>query len=311
MRANILLHPDSLKRNPNDSESEYMEKFSRFTNDVQDILINGLDDHFIFSTSLYSAQLFEAKTIFELSEMLGREEKDIIYGILTNTAEIEDCSIGEYKNRCQYTKGEEVCSTMAILNEETTETNDNEYIQFENYEIVYGYGSWQTFRRQILGNHPESASDFISCAKILFPSLFFHPNCENSVADYLNCIPRRIVYYLSCMNDNLIQYKNSCGTCQANDILEGFSVKYGLDKCGSIEMRPKHKPNFTYSFMDKNGNCQRVCCEPHLKINKYDSNYSLSISDRLKSFNARIYFHFGSPDIQGGRILIGSIGPHA
>lgn len=311
MRANLLLHPDSLKQNPKDSEEMYMEKFSKFTNDIRDILASGLDDHFLISSTLFDTPLMGDKNIFELSNSLGNDEKVIMYSILTNEASIEDCTVLDYMDQCKYCKDEETCSTIAILNAELSATVDTEYIQFENYEIVYGYSSWQTFRRQILGNHPGAPTDFISSAKILFPNLFFHSHCENSVTGYLGCIPRRIVYYLSCMNDKLNSYKASCGTTQAKDILEGFSTKYGLDKLGSMEMRPKHKPRFTYSFIDKNGNTRSVCCEPHLKIIQYDTNHVPSLKEQCCKFNARIYFHFGFPDIQDGKILIGSIGPHA
>ena len=60
----------------------------------------------------------------------------------------------------------------------------------------------------------------------------------------------------------------------------------------------------TFSFLNHQGQSEKICCEPHLKLSKSDNT-----GDNTYYFN-RIYFHEGRNNISESRILIGHIGEH-
>ena len=119
------------------------------------------------------------------------------------------------------------------------------------------------------------------------------------------------MYYLSCLNDKFCdvytKYKEEC--CQANTILENFSSIYGLDKEGSLQRNATNKGRWTFNFHGNNHTLQPVECEPHLKITQEDKNCKKQDIDH-KTFEPRIYFAFPNPDVENGRIPVGSIGKH-
>ena len=316
MKTTLYIHSEALKCASNESESNYKNKFCGFVKDLVFIHNMKMDDHFCVSKNLCMEPLCNGRDIFSIAdETLCGDEIDILYRVLANTAQECDLPLSQLKELCLYHAEEAECCTLAVLNsDKDMEKKDNPYITFDCYEIVYGKKDWITFRRQVLGNHPETPNRFIESCKLLFPQLFFHSNCTESVSGYLDKIPRKIVYYLSCLNDRFVLFRETFSSTQANDILEGFAGKYGLDKEGSIERNAQHKKSFTYMFPVSNNLLgvaeKKVICEPHLKISKYDENYVKQRGDDEAHFNARIYFSFGDEDVVPGKILVGSIGPH-
>ena len=185
------------------------------------------------------------------------------------------------------------------------------YITFDKYQIVYGKESWHTMRRQIMGNHPGTPNEFINECRVHFPNIIFNDNCEVSVANYLNLVPRKIVYYLSCMNDRLQAHMATSLTTDENVLLADFCGKYGFDEAGTRQSTPQKKKAYQFKFLksgceDKPCNYKTITCDPHMKIKFCDSNCKVVIKD----FVARIYFHFGDDEIAKGKLLVGSIGPH-
>lgn len=186
-------------------------------------------------------------------------------------------------------------------------------MQFETYEVVYNRDSWITLRRQILGNHPGPIEDFIRNAAPYFDNILFSSNCIDSLSqgDYLNIIPRKIIYNLSVLNDRFRQLQKQ-KKISVNEILAEFAGLYKLDIPGSLQRDPSTKQNRTFSFeYQKNCNSQlqqrEYNCEPHLKIESPDDNYS---GRQVVNFHSRIYFHFGEEGFADNKILVGSIGPH-
>lgn len=171
--------------------------------------------------------------------------------------------------------------------------------------IIHNKYSWLNFRRYFLSLYPVNGNFFIDeCAKY-FPELFFHEQNKESVKKLIAEYPKKIIYYLSCLNDKLVE----CLTEDKHNIAEVLKHFSSLCKFDSdATLQGSNKENLFFKFQDKNGNLVNVCCEPHLKFHINDNGEELS---RGKEENhKRIYFHFGVPDIQDGKILIGYIGNH-
>ena len=316
MKANLYLHADSLKYNGTDTEQEFNSKFISLLSDLNDIRNQYGDENVIkVSTSLSdgSVPLYGQKTIYEIAEMLEYEEKNFLYALMLNTSDTFDLSLSDTEALCNYRENETECNTVVYLNKPLAgkTTYPIEYITFDRYQIVYGQESWHTMRRQIMGNHPGTPENFMKECKIHFPKIIFHHNCESSIAGYLDFIPRKIVYYLSCMNDKLLDHMASTSITDENVLLADFCGKYGFDEAGTRQSTPSKKILYQYCFLkagldDKPENYKTVTCDPHMKMSCCDSN----CKNKPSSFVGRIYFHFGDNEVAPGKLLVGSIGPH-
>ncbi|WP_302459163.1 hypothetical protein [Mediterranea massiliensis] len=322
MIANLYLHVKSFKHNGSDTEEMVTEKLRRLLADMRDVVYREEEENkFKVPTELYACCIYKGFTIIEFANKhLNGDEQCVMYSILANCADDYNIQYEELEKKCQYTKEEKEVNSIVVLNqlpEKEDETKrKTQYMQFDKYEIVYNNQSWVTLRRQILGNHPETPDIFIKECRKYFKNLMFHENCIKSLAmdNYLEIIPRKIVYYLSCLNDkfNEIRLLHAEQNRNANDILADFSGKYNLDEPGSLQMNPDKKTNLTFTFeeVDEQGinHAHQILCEPHLKISQEDNNYK-GEKVNYKSFHPRIYFCFEHP-MNSKQILIGSIGPH-
>jgi hypothetical protein len=335
MLANLYLHPDTFVYNGTDTQQQVADKLSALVTDMRMIITDYSDENvFKVPESLLSVFVFETKNIVDLvEECLENDQKGIFYSMLADTSDsYDEITIQDLRNKCKYDPNETEINSILVFNvpkedlsEEEQAVDETEakrahksiekdYITFDDYKVVYDKHTWMSLRRQILGNHPGSPDFFIGECKKYFPNIAFHSNCTASLDDgeykYLEIVPRRLVYYLSCLNDQFHNVKEAHKNISpgANSILEDFSSKYGLDEPGSLEMNPEKKESLSFSFHDANNNDCKICCEPHLKISQADSNYPGSVN--YSTFHPRIYFNFGDSGIEHGKILVGSMGKH-
>lgn len=316
MKANLYFHADSLKYNGIDTEQEFNTKFVSLLSDLNEIRNQYGDENIIkVSTSLSdgTVPLYGQMNIYEIAERLEYEEKNFLFALMFNTSDTFDLSLAETESLCAYNETETECNTVVYLNKPLPgkPTYPIEYISFERYQILYGKESWHTLRRQIMGNHPGTPKDFMSECRIHFPNIVFHDNCETSIVGYLDFIPRKIVYYLSCMNDRLLGHMAITSITDENALLADFCGKYGFDEAGSRQSTPKKKFQYQYRFLkagfdDRLENYKTITCDPHMKMSSCDSN----CKNKQADFVGRIYFHFGDDEVAPGKILVGSIGPH-
>ena len=315
MRANLFLHSDSLKYNGTDTEKEFFDKFVPLLDDLIEIRNEyGEDNTILVSTELSDGDvaLFRDKNIYEIAVTLDSEEKNFIFSLMGNSAVACDVTLEDFEKKCMYDENETECNTVIFLNKPmpVNQTIPIEYMTFDHYQIVYGTESWHTFRRQIMGNHPGSPKEFMNECKVHFPNIVFHPNCETSISGYLDLIPRKIVYYLSCMNDKLLDHIKVTSITDENALLADFCGKYGFEDAGTRQSTPGKKKSYQYKFIKQScadcpENYKTITCDPHMKITTCDKN------KRTPShFAGRIYFHYGDDEIAKGKLLVGSIGPH-
>lgn len=316
MLVNLYLHADALKYNGSDSERVFQRKFSCLISDLNEIRNQyGSDNAIKISPTLYdgSVPIYEQQSIYVVAANLEYEERNFIYSLFGNGCDVCELSLEQLNQMCTYQETETECHTVVYLNKPVPSepVYPMEYMAFDRYEIVYGKDSWRTVRRQIMGNHPGTPQSFMKECKDYFPDIVFHPNCESSIADYLGYIPRKIVYYLSCMNDRLLEHIKATNITDENALLADFCGKYKFDEAGTRQSTPNKKSSYQFDFLkcgceDKPCNYKIITCDPHMKISSCDSNCKKVI----ENFVGRIYFHFGDPEVAEGKILVGSIGPH-
>ena len=317
MIANLYIHKDDFQYNGTDSKEQVELKMRALANDMRAVVYENNDENvFHGSNEALNCEVFSGVSLINaLSVFLNGDLCGIMYSMLANTAEESRESVEELQPLTIYRPDEEEVNTLLYLNRSYAEREKAHYIQFENYEIVYNQSSWITLRRQILGNHPGTATAFIRDCRKYFCNLAIHDHCIDTLVDenyqYLSLVPRKIVYYLSCLNDGFSAVRESHSNIapDANSILEDFSGQYGLEMPGSIERDASKKPLLTFTFTstaDTNVAIDMLC-EPHLKISQPDfSNQPVD----YKSFHPRIYFHFGDATVENGKILVGIIGKH-
>lgn len=335
MIANLFSHQDAFLYNNRDTKDQVAEKLRALVCDMSCIIYKYKDEnHFMVSSKLFSIQVFANTTIIDLAEQcLDPDKKGVFYSMIGDTSyNFEGLSLEDLRAKCRYDKKEKEVNSIVVLNvpeyalsaEDKAETEDEakkvhksivrDYITFNEYSIIYSKNTWTYLRRQILGNHPGCHKDFIEECKEYFPQLLFHKNCISSLSDdnydYLKTSSRKIVYYLSCLNDNFKNFFDShkMKGCDANTILADFSGQYGLDGAGSLQQNPNQKEAFTYQFKCNNGSFCNILCEPHLKIEQKDERYKQSVDYR--TFHPRVYFGFPDINFEKGKIPIGSIGRH-
>lgn len=326
MEAHIYLHPANFAYNGSDDLASVQNKFHALLSDMKKIVYSppyNQENKFVVQKNMHEVKVFAKKDLYTfMEENISVDDKTVFWTILSNTADGihgNALTIEELSAKCVYYMDEEHPTTMMIVNALPAigECQQRQYMQFDNYQIVYGYNSWQTFRRQILGNHPGSdANKFMEECNRYFPNLSFHPNCVSSLNDgsynYLETCPRKIVYYLSALNDDYFnvhkQHHQNGGNVQPNDILVDFSGMCGLEEPGSIHANPATKDRRTFVFVIGEEKVERtILCDLHLKISLPDDRYNRAVG---KDFNPRIYFNIEMIDENHAGIYVGSIGKH-
>lgn len=326
MIANLYLHSESFKYNSVDTKEQVAKKISLLVSDMVNVVNDYKhDNRFKIPTSLFSICVYDTMTICEMAEYcLENDYKGVFYTMLSDTSDVYDkISIKELYEKCRYSKNEKEVNSIVVLNQpedvnkvgESQPTIKKDYITFDDYKIVYNKQTWLHLRRQILGNHPGEPCEFVEECKEYFPSITFSENCKLSLCDndykYLEIIPRKIVYYLSCLNDKFVEIVkyHKKKSCDANSILEDFSGIYNLDQPGSIERNCTKDSIMTFDFVDDNKKSCKVLCENHLKISQVDSSYH-GKSVNYSTFHPRIYFNYYCDGFNNHDILVGSIGKH-
>lgn len=323
MVANLYLHPNAFEYNGVDSRQAVKDKLVALVGDMKEVVyLNNEENIFKLTNTFAETEIFEDESIVDfVASELGYEERGIFFTMMANIADdFEGLSFDQLKEKCRYDSQEKDVNSIVILNnpqdlpEKAGDAVRKDYISFDVYELVYNKHSWLHLRRQILGNHPKDPRSFIHECRKYFPNLVFHDNCVISLDDgvwkYLEMVPRRIVYYLACLNDKFEEVRKKFGKSNPNDILANFSGIFGLDRSGSLQQNPDKKSAITFGFKSEtDGKVYPVLCEPHLKIDHVDSNQKVR-NINTRRFNPRIYFCYSSPEIANGKILIGSIGKH-
>ena len=168
MLANLYLHSEAFRYNGTDSERDVVGKIKLLLNDIVDIVYRYGDEN-VFKTSkelVSNCNVYKKEGLMDFIENhLDIEEKTIFYTILANISEDYDLSSDELKELCLYKVDEKEVNSLLVMNSPINERSDyenNSYMSFDEYKVVYSNDSWITLRRQILGNHPGDADNYIN-----------------------------------------------------------------------------------------------------------------------------------------------------
>lgn len=164
------------------------------------------------------------------------------------------------------------CNGILVLNEQDDLP--------KSHQVISTVKGWLTFRRFYLGKYPGNATYFLEESKKYFTELRIHEhNKDKYLKEILLTHSRRIVAYLSALNDNfLLDYTSFIG--DLIQFLPAFSAKYGLD---DASFEGKKDSKFKCSFLLGEGKTIEVYCEPHLKM------YTDDVGN--KNQHGRIYFN--------------------
>lgn len=316
MKAHLYLHTNFLRHHTPDTEEVVAAKLSCLARDLVEIKRVDPNKNVIHTgEGIYKTDMYPGKNIVTMSmDHLGREERNLMLSVLGNTSTECDLMLNDLLELSTYTPDEQECHAPIVMNHGNLTEDFQHYLSFDTYNIVYGLKSWYHLRHQILGNHPGDEEHFRSCCLKYFPNLFFDEHSWADIKPYIERIPRKIVYHLSCMNDHMRHFYDEAENKDGNSVLEAFSAKFGFEKMGSLQRDQDDKPKLTKAFNYVNANheerSKELCCECHFKIDKFDDNYKRVRGDNEDDFRARIYFHFGDQDIAGGKVIVYQIGPH-
>ena len=268
---------------------------------------------FYASKRLLTRPILGDQDIFTFINNNIHNPEDVAYFYLEFEKEssVADHSNDVIEKFCKNNTLENVCKTFWNPMKRTSTRVINNYIDFDNYEII-GDGEIDGLflMRQVLGNYPETSDVFITRCRKLFENIIFHDNCIASLNDgeeYLKIVPRKIVYCLSCLNDLFVTYADQRKGKSKNTILKNFAGDCGLDNTGSLDVSSK-KEKLLFAFPKEGEKDPRsVYCNPHLKMIGPDNNYRGEGKDGLQS---RIYFNYDDGNFDHNIILVGSMGVH-
>lgn len=308
MKAKFYLHPDNLKYDSVNPKDRYYSNLDSLIKDLAEIVGDITEENrIICHTSLYSTEIADGMTIYDVifREGVQEEEKAVLLGAISKLADVDEFDLVEVYSSTGYERSAQECHVPIVINRPCEKVDFTNYMQFDTYELVYDKCSWRTVRRQILGNHPENAESFMKRAKAYFPNLMFSDNCERVVGEYLETVPRKMVYYLSCMNDHLWNFWNKHPYKKSEKIYcADFAGQFGMDRTGSPESQPAKKGDYTFEFVI-NGHTEMLCCDPHFKGTHVDENCNVPGIQPSDPYHSRIYFA-----INESGVYVGSIGPH-
>lgn len=168
--------------------------------------------------------------------------------------------------------------------------------------LVYSKNDWLHFHKHFLGIYPVSETHFYESCVTYFPDLFFHSQNEGSLHTLeggLSIFSKCILNCLDALEQTFYTYYDPQDIPSS---LRAFSTACGVET--TLEGNKNRKEDFTFTFIDIDGNSVEVCCEPHMKLSQSDQS-----GDSHYYFN-RIYFHGGKKEVENGKLLVGHIGGH-
>lgn len=298
MKVNLYLHDNDFVYNGTDKEEDLKDRFCHLMKDLSDI--HQSDVTLYFSELMASVHVFGEEDLFQFAErMLPEEEKGFFYALWDEDAQYYSLDKIELEKLTHYTPDEKECNACVVLNEvEVQEYDCTHYITFDVYKVIYNRHSWNTLQRQILGNHPGDADLFVIGCRKCFENLEFGVECRKNMERSVSTCSRKIVYYLSCVNDCFLDFLNTHpNKSSANEVLADFAGRYGMDKAGSLQRNTQDKGKYTFEF---SGN-KKYVCDAHFKIQHSDA------GGKEKEI-ARIYIYYGNAGKPEKKIWVGSMG---
>jgi hypothetical protein len=307
MVAHFYLLAVSFHNNANFNKEEIEEKIKRLSEDIT--LIHKYKDtnkFYVNYSEVYPQVVYSTYTVEDFicrgPEMRrqGFIERDVLNALnnIMQTAEETAITFQEVQGELLSWIDKDNCHGLIAFHKISNFDND--------LQIIYGKDEWYRFRRHFLSLYPCNENFFIDeCAKY-FPNLYFHDRNKTVVSHLLKDSTRKLVHYLSELNDKFSEAKTTPYDRKLS--LIRFNSMCSFDQDASDEgnsgskKKSKVQKKDTFEFTNKYNNKKKVCCDLHLKILKNDKG---TISN-----DRRIYINEGVKDIGFDKILVGHMGRH-
>lgn len=273
-KINFSLVNDSFKEGSNSYEDicKNIEELFKVVNRISDA-----EDDIYKDNDLFSVEFLNKKTLGELlwapNEEFKHDHKQMLMDITTKT-----------KNTIP------AASQQIGLNNIPTPN------------IIYILMELNNFYKKYIENI-EDKDEFVKRIDFFFKEINFSDNVRvslNSLEGKLKDFNKIIVDSLECLENEFEQcmIDSSYETITA---LKMFSTKLGLETTN--EGKASRKSDFEFSFIDDDKETLKICCEPHIKMEK-----SKNAGD-TKWYPNRLHFHARHPSF-GEKVLVGHIGGH-
>lgn len=308
MIAHFYLLAESFHNNANFSKDEIEEKIKRLSEDVNlidkyketNILYVNYEE--VYPKILYSTysikKLICEGYILKNEGVIERDVFNAIQNIFMNKSKETTDTFQKVKEELIPTIDEDNCYGLIAFHKIGSFDND--------LQVIYGKDEWYRFKRHILSLYPSNGNFFIDECTKYFPNLFFHERNKNEVSQLLNDTPKKLIHYLSELNDKFKLAKtipyNRKETLRRFNSMSSFDWKASDEGNSGSRNKSVAKKKDTFDFLDYNNDIVKVCCDLHLKILKDDKG--------IISTDRRIYFNEGVKDVGFNKILIGHIGHH-
>lgn len=266
-------------------------------------------NYIVVHPEVYQTPILDYPSIYEfIWNEFSRDATTAVMGVLSKYGNGYFFDIDEIDKKSIYTPEESECHVLVVVNQSGSGSNSGlDYMSFDKYTLVYDKDSWTVLRRQMLGNHPDSSSNFEAGCRDLFSNIDFGKESFADIEDCWSLMPRQIVNNLACLNDQFVAfYENYPGGKDFKSVVADFCCAFNFSKIASPQGSKTAKEEYT--FADSTG--QFRSCGHHFKINKVDSNCRIDDGQHHQK-HCRIHFNYlASPAENQKKIFVGKILHH-
>ena len=148
-----------------------------------------------------------------------RDTKEQLLFIITNIENI-DCTNDELINLIN---NDDTCNALVVMNrfEDDRISNKKQIISTKN--------GWYDFHRNYLIENHGDIDFFLKEIENYFENLVLHNDNKNSIRKVFNSHLRKIVQYLTYLNDNLLDEFIESTESDFKNFLASFKIKHSLD----------------------------------------------------------------------------------
>lgn len=274
MKADLYICEDTFVYNGSDSVADVKKKLSDFLI-MLDKVRQYKEENFLYlvKDNFGKTIVFDDKKIindiisdYESSvSAYGKDVLTLFMGIFKHCKNSQ-ATLDDMKDYLEL-DDESCCSAILVL---------NPLDGYENHvQVLSTVRGWLKFRRYYLAKYPGNEDFFLSESKKYFPNLRINDGTKGTLGDVLASHHKRIVGYLSVLNDCLIAEFKAYHASDFVSFLGKFAGDHQLD---DASFQGTKDEKFIFLFPDGT----EAYCEPHLKMYKDDSGN--------KGQHCRIYF---------------------
>ena len=281
MKANLFIDSNTFKYINDTHQQEVIKKIIDFSELLECISTNYEDEVFVNNIDFYTTEILPSVTLNDFLFVNSNEYecKDVIDLLLRLLTSFQDNNCDE-ETVLNIINDNNSCSGLIVLNKQNNIGVINEK------QILSTKQDWFDFHRNYLIKQPcETTKDFLKDVRKYFIRLYIHPDNEEYIKKIYKTHLKRIIQYLSLMNDKMIdEFKNDAR--YHNDFvsfLAWFKTAHSEIDDASFQGNFKNhheKKEFEKEF-EINGEKKKFLCEPHLKMFR---------DDYGKNSHGRIYF---------------------